>query len=293
MIIDAHQHVCWHGRDAAGLIRDMDDHAIHEAWLLTWEIAPDEHCDSHHRILNPLRGRPDGTHAGIVLEDLLHARDLYPDRFLVGYAPHPLMGDAVARFEAAHAMYGVRFCGEWKCRMPIDDPRCLNLFRAAGRLKCPVILHLDVPYRCDAQGQATYCQQWYGGTVEHLARALEACPETLFIGHAPGFWREISGDAATHPEMYPSSPVIPGGRLPEWFARYPNLYADLSAGSALVALSRDPQHARRFLVQWSDRLLFARDNYGNQLQTFLDTLNLPAAVRDRLFFKNARRLQSL
>ena len=290
MIIDAHQHVCWHGRDTAGLIRDLDDQHIDQTWLLTWEIAPWEHQESHHRFLNPLHRRADGTHAGIPLEDLLRARDAYPDRFIVGYAPHPLMGDAAALFEAAHAMHGIRICGEWKCQMLIDDPRCLNLFRTAGRLGCPVVLHLDVPYRPDAGGKLLYQRDWYGGSVENLARALDACPRTVFIGHAPGFWREISGDADNDPAVYPTGPITPGGRLPDLFERHPNLYADLSAGSALRALSRDPDHARRFLLRYSERLLFARDSYGGGLQTFIDTLELPCDVRDRLFFKNAKGL---
>ena len=37
MIIDAHQHVFWHGRDDAGLIADMDEQGIDKAWALTWE----------------------------------------------------------------------------------------------------------------------------------------------------------------------------------------------------------------------------------------------------------------
>ncbi len=290
MIVDAHQHVCWHDRDTDGLVRDLDEQGIDQAWLLTWEIAPNEHNESHHRFLNPIHRRTDGTHAGIPLEDLLRARDREPDRFIVGYAPHPLMGDAAALFEAAHAIYDIRVCGEWKCRMVIDDPRCLNLFRTAGRLKCPVVLHLDVPYRTNTDGIPAYRSEWYGGTVENLARTLDACPETCFIGHAPGFWREISGDADGDADLYPSGPVTPGGRLHDMFDRHPNLFADLSAGSGLRALSRDPEHARRFIVQFSNRLLFARDNYGGELQTFLDTLNLPANVCERLYRNNAKGL---
>src|SRR6185295_12257502 len=107
----------------------------------------------------------------------------------------------------------IRGCAEWKFRMPFDDPRCLELYRAAGRLKCPVVLHLDVPYLPDSEGKAVFQAGWYGGTVANLERALQACPETTFIGHAPGFWREISGDADARSEGYPKGPVTPGGRL--------------------------------------------------------------------------------
>jgi hypothetical protein len=187
-------------------------------------------------------------------------------------------------------MYGVRVCGEWKFRVLFDDPRCLNLYRKAGELHCPVVLHLDVPYRNDENGRPQYDDKWYGGTVANLERALAACPETTFIGHAPGFWREISGDADDAQAVYPEGPVTPGGRLYGFFEKFPNLYADLSAGSSLCALRRDPEHARQFLAQFSDRLLFGRDQYGEELQQFLETLDLSQDVADKIHYQNAQRL---
>lgn len=291
MLIDTHQHVFWHGRDDRGLVADMDAHGIDLVWLLTWEIAPEEDAPHYHPVLNPEHLRPDGTHAGIPLSDLIKTRDRYPDRFVLGYCPHPLRGDAPGLFEAAHRMHGVRVCGEWKFRVLFDDPRCLNLFRKAGELRCPVVLHLDVPYLADADtGEPRYQPNWYGGTVANLRRALAACPDTVFIGHAPGFWREISGDADDAPTAYPTGPVAPEGKLYELFEQHPNLYADLSAGSALRALKRDPDHAQRFLRRFADRFLFARDYYGGELMAFLRSLDLPQDVERKIFADNAQRL---
>ena len=42
MIIDSHQHVCWHYKNAADLIDDMDANHVDLAWLLTWEFPPAE-----------------------------------------------------------------------------------------------------------------------------------------------------------------------------------------------------------------------------------------------------------
>lgn len=291
MIIDSHQHVFWHGRDDKGLVADLDDHGIDKAWLLSWEIAPEEDALHYHSVLNPMHMRPNGTHAGIPLSDLVITRDRYPDRFILGYCPHPLLGDAPALLEAAHRIHGVRVCGEWKFRIPFDDPRCINLFRKAGELGCPVVLHLDVPYLPNPDtGTQDYCPSWYGGTVANLERALKACPDTIFIGHAPGFWREISGDADQATTPYPQGPVTEGGRLYELFDNHPNLYADLSAGSGCRALSRDPEHAVKFLTRYADRLLFARDYYGQELHEFLQTLDLPQDVHDKIYFENALRL---
>lgn len=293
MIIDTHQHVFWHGRNDADLVADMDAHQIDLAWLLTWEIPIAEDARGYHSVLNPVHLRPDGTHAGIPLSDLLLTQSRYPDRFLVGYCPYPLLGDAPALFEAAHRVHGVRICGEWKFRIPFDDPRSLNLFRKAGDLGCPVVLHLDVPYLVNDEGKSVYIDSWYGGTIDNLERALQACPQTTFIGHAPGFWREISGDARQAGLSYPRGPVTPGGGVTRLLRQYPNLCADLSAGSGLNALKRDVAHAVDFINEFSDRLLFARDYYGGELQAFLNSLDLSDEVRDKLFTRNAQRLVPL
>ncbi len=293
MRIDTHQHVFWHGRDDAGLVADMDAQGIDVAWLLSWDVLPFEDEPVYHGLLNPAHFRADGTHPGIPLSDLLLTRGRYPQRFVVGYCPHPLAASAPARFEAAYHIHGVRVCGEWKFRLPFDDPRCLELFHKAGQLACPVVLHLDVPYLPHAEtGKPVYQRSWYGGTVANLERALQACPETIFIGHAPGFWREISGDADSDPKTYPSGPVTPEGRLYALFAHYPNLYADLSAGSALGALKRDPAHAREFLTRFADRLLFGRDFYGGELFEFLKALDLPHDAQESILGGNAAKLVS-
>jgi predicted TIM-barrel fold metal-dependent hydrolase len=291
MLIDTHQHVFWHYRNDEDLIADMDAGAIDLAWLLTWEITPAEEEPQWSRILNPIHRRPDGSHPGVPLSDIVLASSRYPGRFICGYCPHPAIGNAPALFESAYHIHRVRVCGEWKFRMMFDDPRCIALFQKAGELHCPVVLHLDVPWLPDPQtGQPVAQPNWFGGDVSNLERALQMCPETMFIGHAPGFWRFISGDAQTNPQPYPTGPVMPGGRVPQLLEQYPNLYADLSAGSGLRALSRDPAHARDFLTRFADRLLFARDYYGHELHTFLESLDLPPDVQEQIYFQNAQKL---
>ena len=292
MIIDAHQHAFWGDRDDAGLVADMDTNAIDRAWLLSWEIPPDQDDRLYHKVLSPRHLRPDGTHAGVVLADLIIARDRYPDRFILGYCPNPALPTAPELLEAARNIHGCRLCGEWKFRMLLDDPRCIELFRTAGRLGMPVTVHIDVPYRPDDTGQLTYQPLWYGGSVANLERSIQACPATTFIGHAPGFWRQISGDADRALGGYPSAPVSPAGRLYDLFDRYSNLMGDLSAQSGLNALSRDPDHARQFLTRFADRLLLARDDYGPKLLDFLAALDLPADVQQKLYYQNAERLLS-
>lgn len=293
MIVDSHQHVYYHGFSPAGVIAEMDRFGIDRTWLLTWYLPPGEHVPSSHRVFNPRNLRPDGTHAGIVLADVAEAVQRYPDRFVPGYCPCPGEGNAPELLTAACEGYGVRVCGEWSFRMLLDDPRSLELFRRAGELGCPVVLHLDVPYLPDGKGGRVYQTYWYGGGAGPLERALQACPQTVFVGHAPGFWRYLSGDEEHETAVYPRGPVQPGGQMLRLLDTYPNLWADLSAGSGLGALQRDVEHARRFIDRYQDRLLFGRDDHGQKLQVFLDSLGLPVQVRDQLFYKNALRLVPL
>ena len=286
MIIDSHQHVFWHGRDDRGLVDDMAEHGVDLAWLLTWEISRGDFDSKYSGVLNPSHIRSDGSHPGIPLQDLLIARDRYPDKFVLGYCPDPAKPNAASLLEAAVRMHDVKVCGEWKFRMLIDDPRCIELFRVAGSLGLPVVLHLDIPWLNGA-----YQPEWYGGTVENLERTLLACPETQFIGHAPGFWREIA--AADENAQYPQGKVVSPGRMYEMFDKHPNLFADLSAKSGLGALTRDPVHARNFVLRFSDRLLFGRDFYGGELRGFLETLELPAFERRKLYEENALSLVPL
>jgi hypothetical protein len=53
--------------------------------------------------------------------------------------------------------------------------------------------------------------------------------------------------------------VINGGRIPELFSKYPNLYGDLSANSGGQAIMRDSKFGLDFLEKYSDRLFFATD----------------------------------
>ncbi len=293
MIIDSHNHTYYHGLDADGVISEMDAFGIDICWLLTWYLPPSQHVPTSHRVFNPANARPDGTHAGVILDDVSRSRDRYPDRFVAGYFPCPTEGDPAGLLEAAVKTHDIRVCGEWSYRTVLDDPRSVETFQAAGELGLPVVLHIDTPYLRDEVGNRVYQDIWYGGEIDCLERALEQCPDTTIIGHAPGFWRHISGDADSDPKTYPDGPITPNGRLFDLFGRLPNLWADLSAGSGLTAMRRDSEHAHEFITTYQDRLLYGRDAPGNELMLYLNTLDLGDGVRDKLFSKNALKLVPL
>jgi predicted TIM-barrel fold metal-dependent hydrolase len=143
--------------------------------------------------------------------------------------------------------------GELTANIPLDDPRVVNLCRQCGRFGLPVLFHLTGP------GRGVY------GLIDEvgsprLERLLRTIPDTAVIGHAPGFWAELSGDLRPHDKfVYPTDPVKTGGSLPRLLRAYPNLYADISAQSGLNAISRDRDFGIRFLDEFQDRILFGTD----------------------------------
>jgi predicted TIM-barrel fold metal-dependent hydrolase len=287
MLIDAHNHVYWFDHDPDKFVENMDEHGIDVTWLLSWELAEGMYDHNYDTTFMP-------PYIGMPIDSIWDAVDKHPDRFVAGFAPNPKMPHAVQRLRSAHRN-GARVAGEFKFRCMFDDPDAIDVYRVAGELGMPVILHLDSPWlppSKDADGVPT-TKWWYGGTIANLENALRLCPDTVFLGHAPGFWREVSGDADDSPDAYPEGPVIDGGRMRPLFDKYPNLWGDLSAGSALRAISRDREWGRRFLIDYHKRLLFARDYFDSALMEYLVTLDLPDDVVSSINSENALRLVPL
>ncbi len=282
MLIDAHNHPNWHGYNAERILKNMDEQGIDQMWLFTWEAPEDEYDPSYHKALPP-------TGICIPLEDVLQVGREAPDRFVLGYMPHPKRPDAIDRLKAAVEIHGIRVASELKVRLPFDDPDAIRLYRACGEMGLPITIHLDYPID-HGSGDYPRPNWWYGGSIEALERAIVACPSTVFIGHAPGFWAHISGDDRYAAEFYPKGPVMPGGKVPEMMRVYDNLYVDLSAGSALTAISRDEAFGKGFLIEFQDKVLFARDYFDTALMDYLQSLDLPEAAFDKIKSGNAVKL---
>lgn len=282
MMIDAHNHPDWHGHDLGKFLRNMAQYNITQTWLLSWESPLDE-VDPVYNYVSLA-----GECGPIPFERGLAYYQQAPEMFVLGYAPDPRRPDSIGRLQAAVEIYGVRVCGEIKLRMMYDNWDALRLFRFCGEKGLPVTVHLDYEY--DTGRKYPRPNWWYGGGIETFERAVRACPQTNFIGHAPGFWAHISNDDLYLREAYPKGPVIPGGAVPRMLRAYPNLFADLSAGSGLNMLKRDPLFTRDFLIEFQDRLLYGRDTFDNALQEFLTSLALPGEAWEKITYKNAQRL---
>ena len=284
MVIDAHNHPNWWGHDANRILANMDAAGIDQTWLFSWECHRQDYDPKGQRNFPPT-----SRDVAISFEQVLEVGKQAPDRFVLGYIPHPKQPDAIDRLRSAVEVHGVRVASELKVRVTFDDPDAIDLYRVCGELGLPITIHLDYPI---SKGGQWYPRPnyWYGGSIEAFERAIIACPETTFIGHAPGFWAHISKSNDAESISYPTGPVAPGGKVLELFDTYPNLHADLSAGSGLGAISRDREFGKQFLIDYQDRLIFGRDQFHDKLMDYLKSLDLPKAAFDKITFQNAQKL---
>jgi len=282
MIIDVHNHPLWYGYSPERLVKNMEENSIDKTWLLSWECPADEYDPT---LLSSFPGAPTGP---IPLSAALPFLEKYPDKFLLGYAPDPRRPDAIDRLSFAISLYGVRVYGELKLRMMLDNPDALQMYRFCAEKGLPVLVHID--YELPTGVRYPRPNWWYGGGIEAFERAVKASPETIFIGHGPGFWAHISGDDQFAKLYYPEGKVQEKGKLPEMLRKYPNLSCDLSGYSGYNALNRDPDFGRDFLLEFQERLLFGRDYFDDRLYKLLLSFSLPEEVLLKILSQNALRL---
>lgn len=168
----------------------------------------------------------------------------------------------------------------------IDDPACVRLYSAASDLGLPVLFHMDRVHNHDEPG------------LPHLEKLLKAMPECTFIGHANGWWANISGDATVEDMgSYPKRKTTPGGAVERLIQEYPNMYGDLSAGSGANAITRDMDFGRKFLIRNADKLLFGTDTYAMDANLphfkLFKTLDLPKKVSAKICRENALKILQL
>lgn len=181
---------------------------------------------------------------------------------------------------------GARGFGEHKPGVRIDDPRSRALYEACGELGLPVLFHLDQARNMDAPG------------LPGLEAILRDFPKVQFIGHGPGWWASISGDVKEADlAIYPRGPIARRGAIDALMDAFPNIHADISAGSGANALSRDPEFGREFVLRRADRLLFGTDYLepGQKTPQFeiLSGMKLPPDVEAKVYRENARSLLKL
>jgi predicted TIM-barrel fold metal-dependent hydrolase len=134
--------------------------------------------------------------------------------------------------------------GEQKFPVEADSKSIDLMADIAAEHHVPVLLHFEYKN--------------YNLGFENFSKVLARHPKVMFIGHAQTWWGNIDKNH-NQSEMYPKSPVTPGGITDRLLSDYPNMYGDMSAGSGLNSMLRDEPHAREFLARHQDKLLFGSD----------------------------------
>lgn len=196
-------------------------------------------------------------------------------------------------------------------RVPTDDPRLDPIWKKAGELGIPVLIHTGEPVafwspvdknnerwlelqqfpdrrRSDATKFASFEQ-----TMAEQHNLFRKHPKTKFINaHLGWFGHDL-------------------GRLAKLLDELPNVYTEI--GAVLHELGRQPRAARAFLVKYQDRVLMGKDiwnpdeyaTYFRVLETedeYFDYyrkrhafwkmygLGLPDDVLKKIYYKNALRI---
>lgn len=142
----------------------------------------------------------------------------------------------------------------------------------------------------------------YNTSFERFHKIVEKFPTVPFIGHAQTWWANIDAKA-DQSVLYPKGPVTAGGITDRLLRDYPNVFADMSAGSGLNAMTRDEEYARGFMDRHQDKLLFGSDCNdsigegekcsGSQMIAAIRRLAPNKAAERKILFGNAKRVLKL
>jgi predicted TIM-barrel fold metal-dependent hydrolase len=170
----------------------------------------------------------------------LHAR--YRDDFLFFASADPVEADAIGSLRR-YAARGALGFGEMKFKVAIDSPEMHRVYQLAQELNRPVLIHIGGEHNTG---------------FDRFEVILKAYPTVKFLGHATGWWANISSQV-TPGVGYPTGRVHPGGLTDRLLANYPNLFGDLSAKSGLGALTRDEEFAAGFVDRHARKLIWGSD----------------------------------
>lgn len=271
-------------------------------------------------------------------EDILqahldHFKEPAPERFRifggVDWSRWPELGnsfpDYAARRLEAQKAWGAEGVKIWKPLglhvkdyhgelVKVDDPRLDPIWQAAGELGLPVLAHVADPVAFFDPIDETN-ERWEE-LGQHPDWAFTSPPFPSFISILEAFKNLVTRHSSTtfigaHVGCYAENLAWVGKMLDDC----PNYYIDISA--RLGELGRQPYTARRFFIEYQDRILFGSDMGPDPeayrlAYRFLETddeyfnynpgeipgqgrwrvcgLYLPNDVLEKVYFKNARSI---
>lgn len=269
LIIDIHQHTAYSGRSNEELIQHQRDMGVSRTVLLP-------------------AGRAYSLAVGAGGNDSVVAlARQYPKEYVFFANELPDIPETKTVLEKYLNM-GAIGIGEQKFYLDCDSKYIDLIADIAAHYQVPVLQHFEFGT--------------YNLGFEKFYKVLERHPKVNFIGHAQTFWGNIDKNL-DQKVLYPKTKVTPGGLTDRWLSDYPNLYADMSAGSGLNALLRDEDNARQFLQRHQDKLIYGSDcndrKAGSakctglkQIET-IKRLSATPAIAGKIFNKNSRKVMNV
>ena len=268
-IIDIHQHTDYVGRSDEALIAHQAKMGITKTVLLP-------------------AGSRYGLEAGASGNDrCLELVRRYPDKFTM-FANEVPYDDNFAEVVEKYLKLGAIGIGEQKFFVDMMGPVIDKIATVAQANGVPVLLHFQ--------------HERYNVNYGHFHRVLAKYPRVNFIGHAQNFWANV--DAKQEQEiLYPKWKVTSGGWTDRYLRDYPNMFADLSAGSGLNAMTRDVEQAREFVKRHVDKLIYGSDCNdsmgvgpkcsGSQQIAMMRKLAPDASALRKIFELNAKKVMKV
>lgn len=281
-IIDIHQHTDYSQRTNAQLVAHQREMGVTQTFLLP-AGSPVTRPSTNQGRYNALGGvGASGNEAVLAM-----ARQ-YPNEFFFG--ANEVTDLPEARQEISKYLeLGGKIIGEQKFVLPLDSDESQMLYALAAEFEVPILLHLQ--------------HGTYNLGFERLPKMLEKYPKTIFIGHAQTWWANIDKEHADQTVLYPKGKVTAGGLTDRYLADYPNMFADMSAGSGLNALTRDEDHTRGFLDRHQNKILYGSDCndifgsgpkcQGAQTIATIRRLSPTKEIERKILYENAKKLFQL
>ena len=280
-IIDIHQHTNYSGRTDEQLLRHQTAMGATQTILLP-AGTPVNRPSTHN-------GKTNGLMAGCGgIDTVIHIAEQHPHeyRYFANEVPDlPSAPDVLRKYLKGGAL-GI---GEQKFNVDCDGPEIGSLAEVAGEFGVPILMHFQ--------------EGMFNNNFPRFHKTLEKFPKVNFIGHAQTFWAYIDKNYTNPRDLYPKGKVTPGGLTDRYLSDYPNMWADMSAGSGLNALVRDEDHARGFLERHQDKILYGSDcndvvGRGPTCQGWLTirTVRMLSANRQierKILYENAKKLFKL
>ena len=236
-IIDIHQHTHYHGRSDQQMIAHQRAMGITKTILLP---------AGRPLVRKSTRGgRSNGLAAKVAGNDSAQRIvNQLPGEFYLG--ANEVTDHKEARKEIEkYLKQGAIIIGEQKFDVECDSEVSQDLYRLAADYRVPILLHFQ--YRT------------YNRSFDRFWKMLDKHPKTNFVGHAQTWWANIDKNYDPKQGNYPTGKVTAGGLTDRYLQDYPNMFADMSAGSGLNSLLRDEEHTIGFLERNQDKILYGSD----------------------------------